>query len=108
MASPIYQHQELQVHGLDCGAGDACAHACREGGHRILDVVDMMVMMDMMVDVTRGCLYTTHACREGGHLILDFVDMLVDKICVLLCALGLGEIGPEDLNFKIKTCAVGF
>ena len=22
--------------------------------------------------------------------------------------LGLGEIGPEDPNFKIKTCAVGF
>ena len=24
------------------------------------------------------------------------------------CTLGLGEIGPEDPNFKIKTCAVGF
>ena len=60
---------------MDRGAGDACAHACREGGHRILDVVDMVVMMDMMVDVTRGCLYTTHACREGGHRILDVVDM---------------------------------
>ena len=71
---------------MDRGAGDACAHACREGGHRILNVVDMVVMMDMMVDVTRGCLYTTHACREGGHLILDLLDMLVDKTWVLLCA----------------------
>ena len=77
MASPIYQHQELQVHGLDRGAGDACAHACREGGLRILHVVDMMVMMDMMVDVTRGCLYSVHnTCMlrrwasnigRGGH-----------------------------------------
>ena len=46
----------------------------------------MVVMMDMMVDVTRGCLYTTHACREGGHLVLDLVDLLVDKTWVLLCA----------------------
>ena len=67
MASPIYQHQELQVHGLDCGAGDACAHACREGGHRILDV------MDMMVDITRGCHKTcmsrrwTSGIGLGGH-----------------------------------------
>ena len=24
------------------------------------------------------------------------------------CTLGLGEIGPENPNFKIKTCTLGF
>ena len=55
---------------------------------------------------------------QVSYLIVDEADndMDMEKVVIVLtssfCArtwrLGLGEIGPEDPNFKIKTCTLGF
>ena len=42
-------------------------------------------------------------CAKPG-----FPDVFVRVRFFVLWTLGLGEIGPEDPNFKIKTWALGF
>ena len=47
---------------------------------------------------------------KWGRLALAHLEAIFsgDIFFQTLCPLGLGEIGPEGPNFKIKTCTLGF